>query len=91
MDECACRRYVEGLSDDAVARWYALIVGQSFISRKCGDDLDCIASHSNAIARYVEDVWEDVKYFLDGLKNGRKLNEEDMDSTCRELSDIIGV
>lgn len=84
-------RYVQSLSDDSVARWYALLVGNSFVARKCGSDENCIASYSNALRRYVDDVWEDIRYYIDKLNKGEKIDESTMDATYREFIDIIGL
>ena len=83
--------YVRNMSDDSMARWYALLVGESFVAKKCGDDEECISSYSTALNRYVNDVWEDIKYFFDKLQKGEKIEEEAMDATYRQLVDIIGL
>lgn len=82
---------MNGLSDDSIARWYALLVGESFIAKKCGNNLDCIASHSNALNHYVNDVWEDIKWFLEKIENGEEIEKEAMDSTYHQLADVIGL
>ena len=83
--------YVNNLSDDSLARWYALLVGESFVAKKCGDNLDCIASHSNALCHYVNDVWEDIKWFLEKIRNGEEIEKEAMDSTYNQLVDVLGM
>ena len=85
------REYVNNMSNDTIARWYALLVGESFIAKKCGDDEECISSYSNALNKYVGEVWEDIRYFFDKLEKGEKIEEEAMDSTYRQLVDIIGL
>lgn len=83
--------YVDSLSDDSVARWYALMIGESFVAKKCGDDEDCISSHSNALCKYINEIWEDVKFYLDKIKNGDGLKNEEMDATYRELAGMLGL
>ena len=90
-EEEALRSYVKNMSDDTLARWYALILGESFVAKRCGDNEECISSYSNALNKYVNDVWEDVKYFFDKLQKGEKIEEQEMDSTYRQLSDLIGL
>lgn len=85
------RDYVKNMSDDTIARWYALIVGESFIAKRCGENELCISSYSTALNRYVNDVWEDVKYFFDKMQKGEKIEEEAMDATYRQLADIVGL
>lgn len=85
------REYVNNMSNDTIARWYALLVGESFIAKKCGDNEECISSYSNALNKYVGEVWEDIRYFFDKLEKGEKIEEEAMDSTYRQLVDIIGL
>lgn len=79
------------MSDDTLARWFALLLGESFVAKRCGDNDECISSYSNALNRYVKEVWEDVKYFFDKLQKGEKIEEEAMDNTYRQLSDLIGL
>ena len=90
-EEEALRSYVKNMSDDTLARWYALILGESFVAKRCGDNEECISSYSNALNKYVNDVWEDVKDFFDKLQKGEKIEEQEMDSTYRQLSDLIGL
>lgn len=85
------KKYVNSLSDDSMARWLALIVGQSFVAKKCGDDEKCITRYSNAMGKYIEDVWEDIKFFIENYKEGNDVDESLLDSTCRELSNILGM
>lgn len=90
-DQRELSEYVRNMSDESMARWYALLVGESFVAKKCGDDEECISSYSTALNRYVNDVWEDIKYFFDKLQKGEKIEEEAMDATYRQLIDIIGL
>lgn len=90
-DTAALTRYVRSLDDDSVARWYALLVGNSFVAKRCGSNEDCISSYSNALRRYVDEVWEDIKYYIDRMNKGEKIDEDVMDVTYREFADIVGV
>ncbi len=90
-DENSLKSYVNNMSDDTLARWFALLLGESFVAKRCGDNDECISSYSNALNRYVKEVWEDVKYFFDKLQKGEKIEEEAMDNTYRQLSDLIGL
>lgn len=90
-DEKSLRSYVNNMSDDTLARWFALLLGESFVAKRCGDNDECISSYSNALNKYVKEVWEDVRYFFDKLEKGEKIEEEAMDSTYRQLSDLIGL
>ena len=37
------------------------------------------------------EVWEDVKYYIDRLNRGEKIEEDIMDATYREFADIVGL
>lgn len=79
------------MSNDALARWFALLLGESFVAKRCGDNDECISTYSNALNKYVKDVWEDVRFFFDKLQKGEEIEEESMDNTYRQLVDLIGL
>lgn len=83
--------YVDNMSDDAIARWFALLVGESFVAKRCGNNDECISSYSGALNKYVNDVWEDIRFFFDKLQKGERIEECEMDNTYRQLADIIGL
>ena len=57
-------RYVDGLTDDQLARWMTLIYAEQLIGRYCKDDIDCIAEKNSKIEEYMRARVPDMKQYI---------------------------